>query len=326
MSSRQFRAEREADWQRLEYLVALAEKGSLRALDPDDLLRLPVLYRACLSALAVARETSLDAALEQYLDNLAARAWFVVNARPVPFWRWLAGFFRHELPAAMRAVGRETVVAALLMLLGGVAGYLLVMADPSWYAALMPDGMAGGRDPGSSAKDLRDTLYDSSKAPLEWLQVFASYLFSNNARVAVLTFALGFALGLPSALLLVVNGASAGALIAVFVKKGLGTALGGWLMIHGSTELFAVAIAGGAGLHVARGMLFPGDDDRGTAAAKAGRTGATAMCGVLLMLVAAAVLEGFARQLVQNDVARYAIGVIAFAGWCSWFYRAGRHG
>lgn len=42
-SSAQFRAEREADWERLEELLHRVERGSLRRLSDDDLIELPIL-------------------------------------------------------------------------------------------------------------------------------------------------------------------------------------------------------------------------------------------------------------------------------------------
>jgi len=45
-----FRAEREADWLRLEKIVDRVERRSVRALSDDDLFALPLLYRATLSA------------------------------------------------------------------------------------------------------------------------------------------------------------------------------------------------------------------------------------------------------------------------------------
>jgi len=55
--SRSFRLAREPEWRRLEDLLTLAEKKSVRALGDDDLMALPVLYRGALSSLSVARET-----------------------------------------------------------------------------------------------------------------------------------------------------------------------------------------------------------------------------------------------------------------------------
>ena len=88
--------------------------------------------------------------------------------------------------------------------------------------------------------------------------MFAAYLFSNNTGVAIMAFALGFAFGIPTLLLLVYNMALLGAMLWVFVDAGLGWEFAAWLSVHGTTELGAILLAGAAGLHVGPAMAFPG--------------------------------------------------------------------
>ena len=64
----------------------------------------------------------------------------------------------------------------------------------------------------------------------------------------MLCFALGFALGVPTLLLLIQNGLMLGAFIALYDSRGLGFEIVGWLMIHGVTELGAIVLCGAAGL------------------------------------------------------------------------------
>ena len=44
------------------------------------------------------------------------------------------------------------------------------------------------------------------------------------------------------------------------------------------------------------------------------------MAGVVVMLFVAGLLEGFARQLVQVDLARYAVAAVTGVGWLAYFY------
>ncbi len=318
LGSARFRAEREATWRELEALLDTAERKSVRALSDDELVALPRLYRATLSSLSVARATSLDADLIAYLEGLSARAYFFVYGVRANFGARLRRFFAHDWPAAVRGLVPETLVAFALLAGGVVAGYVLVRHDPSWYGALIPDSLAGNRGPQSSAADLRATLYDGQAS--DWLGTFAAFLFTNNARVAIFAFALGFAFGVPTALLLLMTGASGGALLAVFSNVGLGAQLGGWLLIHGTTELFAIVLAGAAGFRIGRSVAFPGGLTRVAAAQAAGRQAATAMVGVVVMLMVAGLLEGIARQLVKDDALRYAVAATILALWLAYFY------
>jgi uncharacterized membrane protein SpoIIM required for sporulation len=62
---------------------------------------------------------------------------------------------------------------------------------------------------------------------------------------------------------------------------------------HGALELPAIFISGGAGLEIARGMLFPGLLPRRESLALAGGRAARLMIGIVPMLVVAGIIEGF---------------------------------
>ncbi|HVQ09428.1 MAG TPA: stage II sporulation protein M [Allosphingosinicella sp.] len=314
---RAFRAAREAEWQRLDDIVTRAETKSVRALGDDELVALPVLYRGALSSLSVARETSLDLELVSYLEGLCARAYFFVYGVRTSAWRRLGAFFARDWPRAVQSLWRETLVALALTAIGAVAGYLLVNQDTAWFDGLFP--FAGdGRNFNATADYLRDVLY--SYPPDSGLSILAAFLFTHNAQVAMLSFALGFAFGMPTAMLLIYNGATLGALFALYASHGLEAELAGWIVIHGSTELFAIMLAGAAGFRIGWSVVFPGERSRLAAASASGRTAALAMAGVVAMLFVAGLLEGFGRQLVTDDAARYAIGAIMLLAWCLYFY------
>jgi uncharacterized membrane protein SpoIIM required for sporulation len=321
LKSQRFRQEREADWRRLERLIGKVEKGSIAELSEGDILAAPVLYRSALSALSVARATSLDRGLIDYLETLCARSYFFVYGSRETLRGQLAEFFREGWPKAVRGLWRETLVSAALLVVGALIAAFLVSHEADWYYAFMPKAMAGGRDPAASTQALRDTLFGGGK---EGLSVFATFLFTHNAQIAILAFALGFALCLPTAALVLYNGATLGAFFTLFASRGLGVEAGGWLAIHGVTELFAVVLAGAAGLRIGWAVAFPGEQRHLDAIAEAGRHAATAMGGVVVMLFLAGLLEGFGRQLITLTPARYGVAGATALLWGVYFY--GRHG
>jgi uncharacterized membrane protein SpoIIM required for sporulation len=318
LRSHRFRAEREADWRRLESLLSRAEVGRLGGFTDAELLELPLLYRSAVSSLSVARAIALEAALIAYLEALATRAYFFVYGARGRLHERLRVFFLRDWPAAVRALWRETALAVAITVLAAVVGYALVSSDPDWYGSILPAQLAHGRDPAASTETLRQALYggDDSK----FLSAFATFLFTHNAQVSLLAFALGFAFGLPAAVMMGANGLVLGAMLALYASRGLGFQLGGWLAIHGATELFATVLAGAAGMRIGWAVAFPGERTRLEAAAMAGRTAGTVMAGVLVMLVFAGVLEGVARQLIKADLVRWAIGAFSLALWLAYFY------
>jgi uncharacterized membrane protein SpoIIM required for sporulation len=318
LRSDRFRLEREGDWRRLEAIVARMEKGGLKGVSDDDLLALPALYRTAASSLAVARETSLDLAALDYLESLVQRAWFQVYGPRKGLVAWLREFLWGGWSRAVQALWLDIAIAALVMIAGALVGWLLVEQDPEWFYRLVSEAMAGGRVPGASRETLEASL--AVEEGTGGLSVFAASLFSNNAGVCILAFALGFAFGIPSLLLLVHNMALLGAMMWVFADAGLAYEFGGWLSVHGTTELFGILLSGAAGLHIGRSMAFPGNRALLDAAAAAGRRAAVVMLGVVIMMILAAVLEAFPRQLVEGATNRYLIGGFFLVFWLSYFF------
>jgi uncharacterized membrane protein SpoIIM required for sporulation len=317
VNATRFRNAHSSDWERLDALVTRLEKSSMRALSDDDLLELPALYRTTLSSLAVARDTSLDKSLINYLEQLSTRAYFQIYGVQTPAGRQILRFFARSWPEAVRAIWRETLFCVVLTFGAALVAYLLIRSDPSWFYSIIPQGLAGGRDPSASAEYLRSTLYDKQK---DWLGVFATFLFTHNSQIAIFSFALGFAFAVPTLLLILYNGLMLGAFIAVFAAKGLGWNVAGWLMIHGTTEIFAICISGAAGIRIGMAMAFPGRLSRMDAVVAAGRTAATAMAGTVIMLAVAGLLEGVGRQTILEDGLRALIGAAVLAGWLAYFY------
>jgi uncharacterized membrane protein SpoIIM required for sporulation len=319
LKSHRFRAEREADWRRLETLLFRVEKGGARKLNRDELVEMPVLYRQALSSLSMARAISLDQGLIAYLESLCTRAYFFVyGTRSRPLER-IAGFFAYEWPRAVQGLWRETLASGALMIAGTIGAYILVSRDADWFYGFIPQALASGRAPTATTKFLHDTLYQASDVH-QTLSTLAAFLFTHNAQIAIFAFALGFALCLPTAGLMVFNGCMLGAFLALFASRGLALQATGWLMIHGVTELFAVTLAGAAGFSIGWAVAFPGERTRVDAAADAGRRGATVMAGVIVMLFVAGLLEGFARQLIRDDIARLSIAAASALAWGLYLY------
>ena len=319
--SRRFRVEREASWYRLEDLLDRAVSKSAKSLSDDELLELPRVYRSTLSSLSVARATSLDKDLISYLESLCTRAYFFIYGTRSTLSEKVIGFLRGDWSKAVRSIWVETLISFAITLLGGIAAFMLVQADPDWYYSFMPELLANGRTPAASTENLRAGLYDGQDE--SGYTLFATSLFTHNATVAIFAFALGFAFCAPTIMLLLYNGCILGAFFSLYVQRGLGFELGGWLLIHGVTELFAIILAGAAGLKIGWSIISPGELSRSVAAANAGQQAALVLAGVIIMLLFAGILEGFGRQLIIDDAARYGVAAFTAVIWGAYFYLPG---
>lgn len=324
LRSARFRAEREADWKRLETVVKRAEKEGVRSLNFEDARDLATLYRQAANSLSVAREISLDKSLLTYLEALTARACLSVYAPQETLSGVVTRFLFVGAPQAMRRSFGHIFLAFLAMALGALAGGALFFESPDWYGVFMPGEMIGGRSPASSVDDLRAVIYDEDVSGLDQLGAFASYLFSHNTRIAIFVFALGAFAGVMTFWLTFYNGLVLGAFVALHIDKGLGWDIFGWLSIHGVTELSAIIVAAAAGFRLGSAVLFPGRRTRRDALRYQGRDAVKLALVAAIMLIAAAVLEGFGRQLVQDNTTRLVVGWGIGGLWLAWFTLAGR--
>jgi uncharacterized membrane protein SpoIIM required for sporulation len=266
----------------------------------------------------VARSTSLDQDLIAYLESLSARGYFFLYGTRSKLFEKIRRFFAYSWPTAAQGLWRETLVSLVLTAVGAFAAFTLVTSDADWYHSFVPQQLANGRDPTASTAMLRETLYRAENT--DNLSVFATQLFTHNSQVALVCFALGFAFGLPTMMSLIYNGCMLGAFFALFGSRGLAFELGGWLAIHGVTEIYAIVLAGAAGFHIGWAVAFPGDQSRMEAASTAGKRAATLMGGVVIMLLVAGGLEGFGRQMIHEDILRYVIGFGIGALWMVYLY------
>jgi len=188
LKSFEFRRERESTWTELEALLEQVNKRGIKSLSAAQLARLPHLYRATLSSLSVARSISLDRNVVDYLEHLAARAYFTVYGTKRRLRESLAEFFTWRFPAAVRAHRWHIAAAGFVLLIGVLAGYLITLGNPDRFYTFVSPDYAQGRGPEASTSALRAVLYDESDAG-EALTTFATFLFTHNAKIGMLAFA-----------------------------------------------------------------------------------------------------------------------------------------
>lgn len=317
--SMRFRREREAEWAELETILERALPRGLSVLHETELSRLPLLYRSAVSSLSVARKTAMDRALVAYLESLASRAYLAVYTSRTGERGALIRFFAQGFPRAVRSMLPELAVSVGVFVLGMIVSYGLVrFADPEWYFAFVDPSLAGGRSPGATTEYLRSMLYDSEGSSNGGLTIFASALFYHNASIGLTAFALGFAAGVPTALLVFQNGLMLGAFLALYDDHGLLVPLLGWLLPHGVPEIGAILLCGAGGLAMGRAMLAPGVRTMRAALTDAGRRGAAVAAGSVLLFLVAGMVEGIFRQTVTNDLLRFAMATFNAAWLSAW--------
>ncbi|MEJ2009302.1 MAG: stage II sporulation protein M [Acidobacteriota bacterium] len=272
-------------------------KGGIAALPYHELQELALLYRQVAADLARVREDSSTRRLSDYLNQLLARAHNLIYMGRRSSSRGILVFYRRIFPSVFRKNLTYAAIAAILFAAGAIAGLLICLADPSFQRFFLGPAMTSTID--------HHKMWTHSIVAIKPLA--ASGIMTNNLTVSFAAFAFGITGGLGTIYLLLTNGLMMGVISAACWQAGMSSQLWEFVAPHGVLELPAVFIAGGAGLLVARGLLFPGNLPRRDALVHYGGQGVRLILGIIPVLVVAGTVEGFISPSPFPAVAKFAV-------------------
>src|SRR5436190_22601119 len=121
--------ERKNIWQRLEDLLQLLDRMTLRKLHREEVRELGTIYRRTASDLAIARAESRDPRLINYLNSLVIRAHGRIYRAESRGGKQLIQFFQADFPRSVRRHWRYIALALLVFAVFGVAAFVLTWKD-----------------------------------------------------------------------------------------------------------------------------------------------------------------------------------------------------
>ncbi|MFS8085468.1 MAG: stage II sporulation protein M [Acidobacteriota bacterium] len=308
--------ERKTVWQRLEELLQLLDRMTLRKLHREEVKELGRIYRRTASDLAIARAESRDPRLVNYLNSLVIRAHGRIYRADAQGGRRIRDFFAHDFPATFRRTWRYTATAFGVFLLFSFIAFFGTRHDPDFseFAGISPF--------------FREVVINHKTRWWESLndanQIGSSQIFTNNIKVTFYAFALGAILGLGTLYVLAFNGAMFGAVLALTYRAGFGNDLVSFVVGHGVIELSCIFIAGGAGLLIGTALLMPGDLSRGDALKSRGMEAVRLIVGCVPLLVVAGIIEGFISPAPISPLIKFGIGGITGVALYSYLLLVGR--
>lgn len=293
-----FLARNQTSWERLAHLTRRAGTG-VRRLSGPELKELVDLYQRTSSHLSYAQANFGDDALAARLSQLVAAAGAIVYGSRPKSLRTISRFFARTFPAALWRIRAFIGVSAVLTLGPAIAVGGWLANSPKAVEATSPAAVR-------QAYVNQDFAQYYSSQPAA---AFATEVYTNNVRVALIAFAGGILLGIPTAALLVTNGASLGQAAGLFAAAGQSTKFYGLVLPHGLIELTSVILAGAAGLRLGWTVIDPGDRTRAAALADEGRRAIVLVLGVVGTLFIAGIIEGFVTGSSLPTAVRVGIGV-----------------
>ena len=306
-------------WNRLEQLVSSIGHNNVRSLSHREIQELALLYRQAASDLSRVREDPTGGELARYLNQLLGRAHNLIymGRRSGP--AGILHFYGVEYPQIFRETFPIIFAAFVVFVAGAAGGFLISLARPGFTLYLLGPKMIATIE--------HHQMWTQSILPVKPLA--SSAIMTNNMIVCFTTFAMGITAGVGTLWMLLLNGLLFGVVNAACWNAGLTRALWSFVAPHGVLELPAIFIAGGAGMVIARGMLFPGELPWSVSLARAGSLAVRMVLGTIPLLLIAGSMEGFVSP--SNLPVPVKFLVSATLGMALLFYltrrpRAARHG
>lgn len=310
MNVERWAAKRRPVWQKLEDLLRKVDKRGLSNLSRDDLQAIGRLYRSSSADLSRARALNLGSETVVYLNNLVVKAHNQVYQRPRNRWLDFFNFFYATFPSLCRKYIAYIAVATAIFWLPALASWHMTMNNVEFAhmevqpgKPIVPEHMWDLIEQG---KLWTDSVADASPA-------FTAEISTNNIRVCILCFALSITAGLGTIYVLFLNGLMLGTVLGACQQFNMLPKIVAFIVGHGSLELPAIFISGGAGLLLGSALLFPGRYRRTDAFKRAARPAFGIFAGCVPLLLIAGAIESFVSP--RTDLppeTKFAVGVAAF--------------
>jgi uncharacterized membrane protein SpoIIM required for sporulation len=305
MNIQRWIARQEPQWQQLDTLLKQAETRGLKSLRAKEIQQLASLYRAVSADLARARTHQIGDVLSQDLQMLTSRGYAqVYQGSRRQEGKAIINFYLWELPATIQKSWVYIALAFAIFLLAALIAWWFGWQDPTFMSAVVPEKLI------SQVRDKHELWMGNI---LGYEPLASSGIMINNMAVSFKAVAGGITGGLFTGYLLFFNGILIGAIASLVSQYDLAYPFWAFVFPHGSLELPAIFFAGGAGLLIAKGLLFPGKYRRGDALRIYGYEAAQLVFGIVPMLFIAGAIEGFfSPNPAIPEALKYLTGVILF--------------
>ena len=265
----------------------LANKGEV---DPDILASN---YIELTNDLAYAQTFYSRTKTEQYLNELAIRAHQLIYRDQKSSNNKIAHFFKVEIYEAIWHIRRPLLYSLLIFLLANIIGFVSAHYDEGFVRLIMGDNYVNMTIE-NIKKGNPAAVYQQGS---DWGGALGITI--NNVRGAFTAFILGVFVSVGTGYILFSNGIMVGAFHYMFHKYGVLSEAMSAIWIHGTIELSVIVIAGGCGIAMGNGILFPKSYTRLESFKRAAKQAAKVLISTVPFFIVAGTLEGFVTRHYQ---------------------------
>ena len=239
------------------------------------------------SDLAFAQSHYPQSEITSYLNALTIKLHNEVYKEKHENWRRIITFWTQEVPRTVYRESKYLFISLLVFLVSIGIGVFSTLCDHNFPRLIMGDGYIE-----MTLENIKKGMPMNVYAGDSRLESFLAIMF-NNVRVSFLAFIFGIFTSIAVGYFLFSNGVMLGAFLTFLYTQNVLAESWTAVMLHGTLELSAIVIAGGAGIAFGNGWLFPGTYSRMAALKRSAKRGLKIIVGTVPVFVVAAFIEGF---------------------------------
>ncbi len=263
----------------------------VRNISPDDLASN---YIKLTDDLSYARTFYPQSGIVDYLNTLSSKAHAQIYRNKRERSDRLTGFWLRELPLEIYYIRKDILISFLIFLGAFLVGWLSAFQEEDFVRAILGNAYVNYTIDNISKGDPLGIYGD-----LTPFSMFFQIAY-NNIRVSVVAFIFGLLTPIGTAVILMRNGIMVGAFLSFFFQYSLGKVSVMGVMLHGTMELSAIVLAGGAGLMLGRSLLFPGTYTRRYQFVRAATRGTKLVIGLMPFFILAAIIESYVTRYYKE--------------------------
>jgi uncharacterized membrane protein SpoIIM required for sporulation len=314
MISNRWIERRKGAWSRLDALTNQVESSGIGTLSGGELREFGLLYRQVAADLSAVRSDQASRTLEEYLNQLLSRAHNRIYSGRKSGVGAVVRFMAKEYPRVFRRLFPYVLTSLLIFLAGAALGTLLTLSRPEFMRLFLGPAMLQTID--------RHQMWTHSLLSMK--PQASSAILTNNIGVCFVTFAGGIVGAFGTIFLLFNNGLQMGVISTACARAHMALDLFSFVSAHGALELPSIFIAGGAGLRLGSGLLFPGMLTRRDSLAMGAKEAIRLLAGVVPLLVVAGILEAFLSPSGAPVGVKFAVGAVLLTGLGFWLVEGAR--
>jgi len=299
MKESRFIDQNKGKWADFEHLINNAEN------DPESISRL---FVQITDDLSFARTFYRNRTVRKYLNGLSQTLFINLNPPKKIRFSDFTNFWKTSLPLMIYEARRDFLVSFIIFVIAMTIGMVSTANDPTFANLILGDDYV---------KVTNENINNGD--PMGVFKKFVPFdgflsITINNLLVATLTFVFGAFSAIGTIFIMLFNGVMVGTFQYFFIEQDLFRVSFLTIWQHGTLEISSIIIAGGAGLTMGNGLLFPGTFSRLQSFRISARRGLKILIGIFPVIIVAGFIEAFLTRYTElPDIIRLGFILLSLA-------------